>query len=48
MILRFYLDWSTERTAHELGISVGAVRSSTHRAIQSLKLWMARDTDEHR
>lgn len=43
IILRYYMDWSIEQTADELNISPSAVRSSGHRAVQSLKTWMTEE-----
>src|SRR5690242_10157275 len=36
LVLRFYLDLSTEETATTMGISPSSVRSATHRALASL------------
>ncbi len=44
LILRFYLDWPTERVAHELGITPEAVRASTYRGLGQLR---ARITTGH-
>jgi RNA polymerase sigma factor (sigma-70 family) len=36
IVLRFYADLSEEETARILGISVGTVKSQTHRALRQL------------
>lgn len=37
LILRYYLDWTARTTAEFLGIDESAVRSSTYRALQTLR-----------
>lgn len=37
LILRFYLDWSVERTAEFLHIRPSAVKASTYRAVHALR-----------
>lgn len=37
VVLRFYLDWSLERTAETLGVAVGTVKSRQHRALARLR-----------
>lgn len=40
LVLRYFLDWSVEGTASELGVSSDAVRSLTKRAIAALRAEM--------
>jgi RNA polymerase sigma-70 factor (ECF subfamily) len=37
VVLRFYLDWSTEEVATALGIAEGTVKSRLHRALRRLE-----------
>lgn len=37
VVLRFYLDWSLERTAETLEVAVGTVKSRQHRALARLR-----------
>lgn len=37
LVLRYFLDWSVEATAAEIGVSADAVRSLTRRAIAALR-----------
>lgn len=37
VILRYFLDWSVERTAEVLGIRADAVRSSAYKALRMLR-----------
>jgi RNA polymerase sigma-70 factor (sigma-E family) len=43
VVLRYYADLSEEETARLLGVSVGAVKSQTHRALQSLSALLSQD-----
>jgi RNA polymerase sigma-70 factor (ECF subfamily) len=36
IVLRYYLDWSTEQVASALGVPKGTVKSRLHRALQQL------------
>ena len=38
VILRYFLDWSVERTAEVLGIRADAVRSSAYKALRTLRI----------
>ncbi|KGN37679.1 SigE family RNA polymerase sigma factor [Knoellia subterranea] len=37
VVLRHWLDWSVDQTAHALGISTGAVKSQNHKALSALR-----------
>lgn len=37
VVLRHWLDWSVEQTAHALDISTGSVKSQNHKALASLR-----------
>ena len=37
VVLRFYLDWSTEEVAEAIGVAVGTVKSRLHRALRRLE-----------
>jgi len=37
VVLRHWLDWSVEQTAHALNISTGSVKSQNHKALASLR-----------
>ncbi len=41
MVLRHYQELSLEEIAEALGISVGTVKSSLHRALQRMRLSLA-------
>lgn len=43
VVLRYYADLSEEETARLLGVSVGTVKSQTHRALRSLSGLLADD-----
>ncbi|CAN7261018.1 SigE family RNA polymerase sigma factor [Knoellia sp. LjRoot47] len=38
VVLRHWLDWSVEQTAHALDISTGSVKSQNHKALASLRI----------
>jgi DNA-directed RNA polymerase specialized sigma24 family protein len=37
VVLRHWLDWSVEQTAHTLNISTGSVKSQNHKALAALR-----------
>jgi RNA polymerase sigma-70 factor (sigma-E family) len=47
LVLRYYCGLSEADTATSIGVSVGTVKSSAHRAITSLRHKMKDATDEH-
>ena len=47
LVLRYYCGLSEADTAASIGVSVGTVKSSAHRAIASLRHKMKDTTDEH-
>ena len=47
IVLRYYAGMSEAETAAALGVSVGTVKSSGHRAITALRHTMKEPTDEH-
>ena len=44
VVLRFYLDWSTEEVATALGIAEGTVKSRLHRALRRLETSLREST----
>jgi RNA polymerase sigma-70 factor (sigma-E family) len=48
VVLRFWLDLSVEDTAHELGVTVGTVKSQTAKALASLRDRLGVDTSTAR
>ncbi|MEJ7648232.1 MAG: sigma-70 family RNA polymerase sigma factor [Nakamurella sp.] len=47
VILRYFLDWSVERTADVLGVHADAVRSSAYKALRTLRTRMENPDDPH-
>jgi RNA polymerase sigma-70 factor (sigma-E family) len=46
IVLRYFADLSEEETARLLGVSVGTVKSSTHRALRDLERRLGRGLDD--
>jgi RNA polymerase sigma-70 factor (ECF subfamily) len=42
VVLRYYLDWSTEEVAEALGVAEGTVKSRLHRALRRLESSLGR------
>ena len=42
VVLRYYLDWSTEEVAEALGVAPGTVKSRLHRALRRLESSLGR------
>ncbi|WP_353649464.1 sigma-70 family RNA polymerase sigma factor [Nakamurella sp. A5-74] len=47
VILRYFLDWSVERTADVLGVNAEAVRSSAYKALRTLRTRIGDFNDPH-
>ena len=41
VVLRYYLDWSTEEMAEAMGVAPGTVKSRLHRALRRLERALA-------